>query len=366
MQRTTKLNSIGESMEKCRKALLICEALELQPDAVGRETLVTSPEGKDMTQGGEPPAEVCGQAALGSGDNTNEADTGDGRFHFVADRVWEDADGNETDREETDRQSFETAEEANAHIKKYYNPVEWDDEHCLSEPRTETDGTSSHIDVRTMGFSYEPPEETSDDGDDGLSDKAREILERDSEHLHNFLGDIDQDEQYVFKNGLFVVSDYGRSGLLGQANFIALLKMLEDKGIKPEDDNYGVLSVRHPRMYYFWYNPKNVELVNAIAEAEAACEDYPCLDDMLYSEMESLAADLYWYDAMDDREKIAYYRKHNEEIDPEWESEDFDGDIPKPESFNENGDITSYITGSTLSDQDLKGSDIEVPDIYFR
>lgn len=283
MERTTKLNSVGESMENCRSAFsLVCEAIEVKNDIAGRPTLVTKEEPEVVNMTGE-------------ADETNSAPEA-------------------------------TASEENAGA------------------------------------------ETADNSEEtvALTPDAEKIIARDRERLGSFMGNIDQDTQFVNKNGMFVASDYTGGGLLGQANLIALVKKLADAGFKVGDD-FGILSVggAFGKYYYIWYNKDNSNVVNLIADVEKSIEDYPVVDETLYSNMESALADDYWTNVMDKDEKIQYYKDHGAEVDPVWEAEDFDGEIEKPDFFDDNGDITDKITGSIMTDQALKDSGLDIPEAYF-
>ncbi len=276
MKRNTELNSIGESLEACRKAFLICEELEVKNDLEGRPVLATKPDPDmiDMTKGDT--------------SVTSEADVAD----------------------DEDSEAVE------------------------------------------------------------LTDKAKEILDRDKDQPSNFMSASLDDDDYICKNGLIVSSDYSRAGLLGQANLISVIKSFVQYDIP--DSDYGIISVggAFGRYYYLWYNSKNVEAVNLLAELEESLDDYACLDDMLFSALETYASDQYWKEYMSDDEKIAYYEKHGEEVDPAWEADDFDGEIPPPESFNDNGDIYERVCTDTLSDPDLKAADeqfhLDIPMKYFK
>ena len=278
MNRNTKLNSIGESLEACRKAFLICEGLTVKDDLEGRPVLATQedPEMIDMTKGDTSVAA--------------ESDVADG-----------------------DEEESEAVE---------------------------------------------------------LTDKAKEILARDESRPSNFMTASLEDTDYICKNGMIVASDYSRAGLLGQVNLISLLSRFEQKGIPGED--YGIIQIggAFGRYYNFWYNSKNVEAVNALADFEDALDNYPCADDELYSALEDYAVHQYWKDFMSNDEKINYYKKHDEEIDPAWEAEDFEGEIPPPKSFNDNGDLYDRVVTEILSDPELKEAEeqyhIEIPMKYYK
>lgn len=278
MNRKTKLNSIGESLEACRRAVLVCEGLTVKDDLEGRPTLATQddPGTIDMTKG---------DASVAAESNFDDAD-----------------------------------EEENATAE--------------------------------------------------LTDKAKEILARDENQPSNFMTASLDDDDYICKNGMIVASDYSRAGLLGQVNLISLISRFEQYGIPDED--FGIISIggAFGRYYNFWYNSKNVEAVNCLAEFEQEIDDYPCVDEELYSALETYAVDQHWKEYMSNDEKIAYYKKHNEEIDPAWEDEDFDGEIPPPGSFNDNGDLYDYVVNDILSDPDLKAADerfdLNIPMKYYR
>lgn len=193
-----------------------------------------------------------------------------------------------------------------------------------------------------------------------LTPEAEKMVERDSAGWSNF-GSNMPDNHVAFKNRLVVSSNYN-NGIVGQSNLIAALKRLEEAGFKNGDD-FGVLSAGGfgGHAYYLWYDRDNVKLSNMLSGIEKELEDYVLLDEDLHSAMESYLCDWYWNDA-DEGTKAEYYEKHGEKA-PDVHP------IPKPEFYNDNGDVTSMTAEQTLSDPELrkmaKEYAIKLPKSYF-
>jgi len=83
-------------------------------------------------------------------------------FSIVVSRVYEDENGEEVDREEILRKSFESASEANAYVKREYAPLEWESGWCVTEPQQNTDGGYDFLFIQTTGFTYDPDAEDDD------------------------------------------------------------------------------------------------------------------------------------------------------------------------------------------------------------
>ena len=190
--------------------------------------------------------------------------------------------------------------------------------------------------------------------------EAERMVERDSVGWSNF-GSNMPDNHVAFKNPLVVSSSYN-NGIVGQSNLIAVLKRLEEAGFKSGTD-FGVLSAGGfgGHAYYLWYDRDNVKLANTLSVIEKELEDYVLLDEDLHSAMESYLCDWYWNDA-DEGTKAEYYEKHGEKV-PDVRP------IPKPEFYNDNGDVTSMTAEQTLADPDLKKMaeeyGLELPKSYF-
>lgn len=193
---------------------------------------------------------------------------------------------------------------------------------------------------------------------DKMSDDAKKILDRDSKQLDNFLGSIDEDEQYVNKNGYLMFS-FVSEGSIGQSNMIALFQKFEDEGI-PSDD-YGCLSYGGwaGRGMFFWYNPKNIKLVELIAKVEKKLKDYPVLDDEIL-------------DCIRDYNVEQYLNNLSEE---EWRDFCEDNDVEFPcDSYDVIERIYAYVSpefrDGALEDGDLKKCaeefNLNIPFKYFK
>lgn len=80
------------------------------------------------------------------------------------------------------------------------------------------------------------------------------------------------------------VGDYGGYGLIGEANQKTIEKCLEDQGLDLGSES-GVWSVYGPHSYSsLCYDPAKIS--NEIRELIDSLEDYPLLDDNLYSQLQ--------------------------------------------------------------------------------
>ena len=192
---------------------------------------------------------------------------------------------------------------------------------------------------------------------DKMSDDAKKILDRDSHHLENFGGSIDEDEQYVNKNR-YLMFNFVNEGSIGQSNIIALFQKFEDEGISSDD--YGCLSYGGwaGRGMYFWYNPKNIQLVELIAKVEKKLEDYPVLDEDILSAIENYNVSNYW-DSMSKEEQRDFCEYHN----IKW-SCDFYDVAEKLDRY-----VDSEIKYDALEDKELKKCasefNLNIPFRYF-
>lgn len=80
-------------------------------------------------------------------------------FSIIVSRIWEDGEGEEDDREEVLRKSFDSAAEANAYVKREYDPIECESGWCITEPQQNTDGGTDYLFIQTEGFTYDPKSE---------------------------------------------------------------------------------------------------------------------------------------------------------------------------------------------------------------
>lgn len=118
------------------------------------------------------------------------------------------------------------------------------------------------------------------------------------------------------------VGQSGDSDALERANFQAMVTLLRACPEVEVGDECGLQVVRESHWAVGWVewiaiHESNTAALEVADKAMARMEDYPVLDEDLFSQIEDEECEVVWRDCYDMRERVEYFRRHSHTVE-DW------------------------------------------------